>query len=329
MIKKLTACLGLWSCLSLHPAALALTPNEIIRGIPHQALFSTSIEGDQGIAVGAGGQIMMSDDGGATWRNTPSPTKLALLGVAQSGDTAIAVGQMGVILVRQGTGDWQMIEPLTQERLMATAINAQGIAFAVGSFGALLRSTDGGLTWTKVTPQWEGMFGDPMGRLGGFFEPSLYDVDITDEGLVHIVGELTLILRSEDGGETFEAVMAGANDETGVDPSLFALDLRADGVGFAVGQEGLFMRTTDYGKTWALEPPQTTSNLLAVSTSDAGEVVMAGMRDALYSRDGGVQWERIKGADIAIGWYSGVAWPEDSAGPYLVGNAGAILQIVQ
>lgn len=328
MIKKLATCIGLLSCVMFHGALHAQTPNQVIRGIPHQALFSTSFDGEHGIAVGAGGQIMVTDDSGATWRDEESPTGLALLGVSLKGDTTIAVGQMGTIIVRHGEGEWQVIEPLTPERLMAVAVNQQGIALAVGSFGALLRSTDGGLTWNALSPEWEGMFDDAAGRLGGFFEPSLYDVTITDEGLVHIVGELMLVLRSEDGGETLAAASAGGSRIDGVDPSLFAVDMRDDGSGFAVGQEGLVMRTSDRGETWTTEPPKTTSNLLSVSSSNDGGVVIAGMRDALYSRDDGHTWMRIEGADIAIGWYSGTAWPTEGKGPFLVGNAGSILQVV-
>lgn len=307
---------------SLH----ALTPNQISRGIPHQALFSVAFDGDRGYSVGAGGQILVSNDAGATWTPEESPTRLALLGVAVKGNVAIAVGQMGTIVVKAGDGDWELVEADTQERLFAVDLNAKGVAIAVGGFGTLLRSNDAGAQWSKAAPEWEGMFNDPTGMLG-FFEPSMYDVRVTDDGVVTIVGEVSLVLRSEDGGETFTAVNAGGGSDEGIDPSLFAVEILPNGNGFAVGQEGFMLQTNDAGKTWRGMSVQTTSNLLGVSSSPAGEVVIAGMRDALFSVDNGQTWQRINGVDIAIGWYSGTAWPVGAVGPLLVGNAASILQI--
>ncbi|MES0875026.1 WD40/YVTN/BNR-like repeat-containing protein [Sinimarinibacterium thermocellulolyticum] len=305
----------------------APTPVVVASGIPHEALFAVDFDGATGYAVGAGGEILASTDGGASWMREETPTRLAMLGVSVRGERALAVGQMGAVLVRGADGQWTEVQSGTEERLFGVDVNAQGIALAVGAFGALLRSTDGGLTWAPSAPQWAGTFKDTAGRLGDFFEPSLYGVQIADDGRAWVVGELGLVLRSEDGGQTWSVGHAGESAVDGVDPTLFGLSVRADGVGFAVGQEGYVLRTDDDGVSWSAIERPTHANLLDVTASADGTVLATGMRDMLLSRDHGRSWTRVQGADIATGWYSGAAQPGGDAAPLVVGNAARILRV--
>lgn len=298
----------------------------LVDGIPHQALFAIDFDGDHGLAVGAAGQILRSRDGGETWQAEDPGEPIALLGVAIQGERSIAVGQMGRIYIHGGQGAWQAVESPTTERLFNVDLNADGVALAVGAFGALLRSTDFGATWTSAAPEWEGMFEDPLGRLG-FFEPSLYGVHLADDGTAVVGGELSLLLRSTDGGQRWQVENAGTSREDGVDPSIFDLALRADGIGYAVGQEGLLLQTRNHGEDWQRLDVPSTANLLGVSTVADGRLIVAGMRDMLQSEDEGRRWQRIEGADIATGWYSGVYHHLRRDTAYSVGNAGRILQL--
>jgi photosystem II stability/assembly factor-like uncharacterized protein len=305
----------------------APTPVAVVSGIPHEALFAIDFDGQTGFAVGAGGEILRTTDGGATWMREASPSALALLGVAVRGERAIAVGQMGLVLVRGDDGRWFEVDSGTQERLFAVDLNAQGVALAVGAFGALLRSTDHGQTWLMSAPEWAGTFADTAGRLGDFFEPSMYGVQIADDGRAWAVGELALVLRSEDGGENWKVGHAGESRVDGVDPTLFGLAMRADGSGVAVGQEGYMLVSRDGGESWTAAERPTHANLLSVSSSADGVIVATGMRDMLISRDDGRSWQPVRGEDIATGWYSGAARPSGSGAPLVVGNAGRILRL--
>ena len=68
-------------------------PEPVLTGIPHQALFSIAMDGERGIAVGAGGEIQVTEDGGATWTRETTPSPLSLLG-ARSG----VLGAFGVVV---------------------------------------------------------------------------------------------------------------------------------------------------------------------------------------------------------------------------------------
>ena len=288
----------------------------VVTGTAHQALFAVAFDGDEGIAVGAGGEILASKDGGQSWQGAAkSPTDKALLGVATLGGRAIAVGQSGLVLVRDAQGVWTAATSGTEERLFGVDFNAAGVAAAVGSFGKILRSADGGVNWVSVAPSWTEGFTEQG------LEPHLYAVKVAADGAITCVGEFGLILRSSDGGQTWIVLHKG-------EASLFALDLRGDGVGYAVGQGGTVLRTTDGGATWADVPSGSTANLLGVHSAPDGRVLVTAMRDMLASDDG-LAWRRIGGGDFGSAWYSGVVTTGSgaAAGALVVGHSGRIVRI--
>lgn len=290
----------------------------VVSGTAHQALFAVAFDGDAGIAVGAGGQMLASQDGGRSWQAVmPALTEQSLLGVAVVSGRAIAVGQAGLIFLRDASGAWRPSTSGTEERLFAVSFNADGVAVAVGAFGKVLKSVDDGLKWTSVAPAWAEGYTEPG------LEPHLYDVKVAPDGVITLVGEFGLILRSTDGGQSWAALHKG-------EASLFALDLRADGVGYAVGQGGVILRTTDGGATWAGVESGSAANLLSVRSSPDGHVVVTAMRDMLASDDG-LSWRRVEWGDFGSAWYSGVnvvgAGAAENA--LVVGHSGRIVRITR
>ncbi len=288
------------------------------RGIPHDALYGIALEGSNALAVGAGGLLLGSRDGGATWQaHAPRLTELALLDVALRGEYAIVVGQMGRVFVRQGS-KWRAVESGTESRLLAVDIDEKGHAVAVGGFGTLLVSEDGGASWRSVMLDWESLLDD-------FIEPHLYDVHVADDGVVTVVGEFGLVLRSEDGGTSWLAVNRGES-------SLFALALRDDGTGVVVGQEGKALRTGDGGRSWESLDTGSATNLLGAWLGDGDTLFVTGMRTARYRRGGGLDWQAFTTEEVSTGWYQGVvgaAQPGPGGGveAYAVGHQGSIVRL--
>lgn len=286
----------------------------VVAGTAHQALFSVAFEGDAGVAVGAAGGILGSEDGGKTWKAVaPAPTELSLLGVDIKQSRAIAVGQSGLILTREQAGNWQKAVSGTDNRLFAVSLNSKGLAVAVGAFGTVLKSDDGGHKWKSVAPPWTAYADQGV-------EPHIYDVKVAEDGVATIVGEFGLILRSVDSGANWIAVHKG-------EASLFALDLRADGVGYAVGQNGAIFRTADRGATWAGVDAGSKANLLGVRSSPDGKVVVTAMRDMLASDDGRT-WRQVSGGDFGTAWYTGLHLGS-GASALVVGHSGRIVRIEQ
>ena len=138
-------------------ANAAIAPTEaLVTGVAHDALFTINFDGAAGIAGGAPGRVLNTADGGKTWspdKTFPSP--LAVLGADVNGERAIAVGQMGTVFVREGKAAWKKIDSGSAERLMNVSLNSKGLAVAVGSFGTVIKSSDGGNTWSAIPPDWK------------------------------------------------------------------------------------------------------------------------------------------------------------------------------
>lgn len=284
------------------------------QGIAHDALYDVCFNGNRGIAVGVAGTVLNSEDSGLTWKQEPSFTDLALLGVSCEGANNIVVGQAGTIFVQQADG-WRQVESGTENRLLSVKVNANGLAFAVGGFGAVLRSTDGGLTWAPVEFDWQAILND-------FLEPHIFDVAVSDQGVVTLVGEFELILRSEDSGDTWAPV----NKD---DAALSAVHFYDAQNGFAVGQKGRILKTVDGGLTWAVLNAGSPEILLDVWSSPTGEVVITGIREMLRSNDFGQTWRSVEGGDISVKWYQSinVATAGAEHNVVMVGHSGRIVRI--
>jgi len=305
----------------------SISASLVTGGTAHDALFDVDMRGEVGFAVGAAGLIYRTEDGGETWLRESTDNTLALLSVSFSESATVAVGQYGLIMVRNSNGEWRKVDSGTEERLFSVDINNSGYAIAVGSFGTILRSVDGGRSWESVSPSWQGIFDDPDNRLGGLFDPSIYGVKVSESGRAWVVGELALVMNSEDKGMTWTVKNAGGSSEEGVSSTLSAIDIRKDGYAIAVGQEGFMLKSRDFGNTWATLPSGTHQNLLGVKAKLNGLIVAPGMRDILMSTDDGESWQSVVGLDIQTGWYGSVAIPDSSEGAIVVGNRGNILNI--
>lgn len=284
----------------------------VFHATPHDAVYDLAFDGPHGIAVGAWGLIVETEDAGMTWRRTDLPSSLALLGVDLHGNRAIAVGQMGCIFRRSG-GSWQPVESGTSERLLAVASDGGDLVVAVGGFGTVLISHDGGVTWHRRAFDWSRMVEDMI-------EPHLYAVDVKGLRIV-IVGEVGLVLRSEDGGLSWTRTHEGAE-------SLFGLDMRADGVGFAVGQKGVVLNTIDDGRSWSRMQTGVEANFLDVWVSESDDAWISGIRTLLYRQGKMRSWSSFAIGDVPVSWYGAIATPGRRGGLWLAGHSGRIVTIV-
>lgn len=295
-----------------------LRVEQVMSGSAHESFFAISFYGGRGVAVGAAGRVLLSADGGKTWNNakTDGDATLSLLGVDLSVAGGIAVGQGGLILVQAQQGDWRKVDSSTHERLFGVAMNSRGTAVAVGSFGTILRSKDKGLTWQSIAPADIAQYSDQGAQ------PHLYGVSVADQGAIVTVGEFGLVLRSDDDGEHWKVMHKG-------EASLFAIDLHSGAAGYAVGQNGTILRSLDDGTSWSEMHSNSTANLLSVSASAQGSVVITAMHDVLVSPDG-ARWHQAKWGDFASAWYSGVRFANSATSPpiaTLVGQSGRILRM--
>ncbi|MCM2311129.1 MAG: hypothetical protein NDI84_06955, partial [Steroidobacteraceae bacterium] len=162
-----------------------------------QRLFGVDFNAS-GVAAIAGsfGTILVSEDGGTTWRtSTTDWTAVNEFGAAphlydahvdETGAITL-VGEFGLVMRSADRGaTWQVLNK-GEASLFDLELRPDGVGFAVGQQGTLLRTGDGGQTWTAVDTG---------------SEKILLGVSSTPGGRVVVCGMRTLLV-SEDGGATW------------------------------------------------------------------------------------------------------------------------------
>jgi len=137
---------------------------------------------------------------------------------------------------------WFWQNPLPQGNpLLAAATPDSSTVVAVGNVGTILRSDDGGGTWTLQS--------------SGTTQ-SLYGVSFVNANTGTVVGDSGTILRTEDGGATWTAQSSGTTQ------SLYGVSFVNANTGTVVGGFGTILRTEDGGATWTLQSSGTLHFLL-------------------------------------------------------------------
>jgi len=220
-------------------------------------------------------------------------TRLDLQAMAIARDGAIYVANSGAGLFKSTDGGGNWVETDFPARADVTSQPAQlavaddGTLFAaVGT--ALVRSADGGRTWTYLPD-----------LLLGFEITSLAVSPNFAEDSVLLVGgsyRNNQILRSTDGGETWAAVFDAAtlDIEYASDVSVLAFSkggLAGDGTAYAWLQEGGLLRSADGGLSWELvwESGHYAQTLAPAPTGDQLYLGALG-GGILVSEDGGETW---------------------------------------
>lgn len=147
--------------------------------------------------------------------------------------------------------------------------------------GDVVRSTDGGGTWSSVH-HWDE-------TIGGII------VSAADSRTVWVATKNSGIQLSEDGGATWQDLRRGMDEFEGA-RSFIAMseDQSAPGTLIVASRYGL-LRSSDKGKTWQgitlLTPPQTvTITALAVNPKNGKEVYYTTATKLYKSKDGGSTW---------------------------------------
>ena len=309
--------LGFMHHACIAQAADAQNLKTVYSGHAHDFIFSISLDGKDGVAVGDHGLILSSSDGGHSWTKVEnSATKSALFSVVRKSGKCLASGQSGEIIRSDDCKKWEVIKPIMDARLLSVNMNSKGQAVAVGAFGAIQKSDDWGKTWSALTPPWQAVLKQDA-------EPHLYSANVSDDGNITVAGEFELVLRSADGGKNWKTLHKGAR-------SIFSLALRGNGI-YAVGQEGLILKSSDNGGSWSQIKSGTNALLNDLFVSkDANTFVIAGMRAVLISKDGGKTITSNNSPKVKSGIFSTVVG--DSVGGklniFIGGSAAEIIEVV-
>ncbi len=245
-------------------------------------LLDGAAAGSRVVVVGERGHVLVSTDDGASWTQSPVPTRALLTAVHLHDErTGWAVGHDGVILrTRDGGETWSLVHEAPEEErpLLDVWFRDERTGLAVGAYGYFLATEDGGETWTSravseddfhlnaLVPVAEGR--DGSARPGS--------------RRLYIAAEAGVVYRSDDGGRTWREL---ASPYAGSWFGGLALD--EDRV-LLTGLRGHLFRSENGGETWTRVPTGTRASLTGAVRLPSGSIVITGLGgNVLTSRDGG------------------------------------------
>jgi len=188
-----------------------------------------------GWAVGMGGLILRTEDGGASWRELSHGKKSHLRSICFCDEyNGWAAGIQTILHTDNGGKDWiqQEYDMLSTANEVSFIDNTTGWIAGVDneSNGLIIHTDDGGETWN---PQFSG-------------DESQYlrFVQFVDASTGYAGGNYGTLLKTTDGGKNWTDIETGFSGHIG---DCYFTD--ADS-GWICGGEGAILRTEDGGETW-------------------------------------------------------------------------------
>jgi photosystem II stability/assembly factor-like uncharacterized protein len=251
------------------------------------------LDAERGWAAGSKGALLSTTDGGRTWRKHAPPTDDSL---------------RDLFFTDAETG-WLVCER-----------NPFKLASLDESRAYLLKTTDGGATWSRVEVTHgedagliltrivfaDSQRGWAMGETGALYatrdggatwsrqrvptQRLLLGASFLDATQGWLVGAGATILQTSDGGAQWQGAASLSNETARLNSVSFCDSRR----GWAVGARGTVLATLDGGRTWRRQASNTDADLSDVSFLDAREGWAVGANGAmLHTTDGGATWEAV------------------------------------
>lgn len=272
---------------------------------------------------------------------SPLASRALLNGLATAGQRIVAVGQRGHVLTSDDAGrNWKQADVPLSSDLVAVAFPTATTGWAVGHDGVVLRSTDAGATWVRqldgrqagaaMVEHYERHSKTAEPRLAAALEEAkkfaaqgaenpLLDVWFDNESTGFVVGAFGLILRTDDGGKTWQPQLHAIDNPKAL--HLYAVRGIAGEV-YVAGEQGFLAKLDRAGGQFRpIEVPYKGTLFGVVGNS---RVVLAyGLRGTvLRSTDGGRNWHAID-TRLQVGLTGSAVAPDGRI--VIVSQAGHIL----
>jgi len=260
---------GLLSPMAIATAG-AVEPAAEPAHLAHRSLLlDVAHAGDRLVAVGERGHVLLSDDGGANWRQSPVPTRSQLTAVTfADARHGWAVGHNAVILHSDDGGEsWRLQHRDSQydDPLLDVWFHSPAHGFAIGAYGLFLSTSNGGRSWDR--------------RQITVDDFHLNAITRDPQGDLYIAGEQGHLYRSADRGYTWEELPSP------YEGSFFGITALRDGSLLVMGLRGNLYRSADQGMNWEAVPVQSEASLMAASELADGRIVVVGLGGNLLTSD--------------------------------------------
>ncbi len=298
-LTLLTAAIML-TCLSFSPPASGKESSVIAPLASHSLLLDAERIGDDLIAVGERGHILISVDNGNSWKQMSVPIRATLTGVHfNDSQNGWVVGHDQVILrTRDGGKSWEQVyENIdAQSPLLDIFFLDANHGYAIGAYGQFLESFDAGDSWEGRWISEDDFHLNEMIAVGdqlfiaaeaGFAYRSdddgqnwtLLDPDYHGSffGIFPVEGESLLLFglrghlfRSDNGGEEWTPV------KTGINASLTSGLQLDDGTLVITGLAGAVLISQDNGHSFTLQQDPDRRGFSQLLQAADGSIVAVG-----------------------------------------------------
>ncbi len=272
------------ACLFLYTTVGAdwtvLREDDIIRGDGINAMLQDVhfTNNQNGLVVGQGGLILVTNDGGKTWEKmevdmSPPAARQRAGAPGTGGGPPPGFG-------RGGPADLYNIYFIDEKT-----------GFITGGRGTILKTEDGGKTWARKMARSEssGQAANPRAR---GIRANLMGIQMLNAEVGFIAGSENTILKTTDGGETW----VGSSERARVGETRNNLEnirFVSPTTGWIIGSFGTLLQTNDGGETWEKQDPGFDNNLFGIHFLDANIGWICGQEGLiLHTIDGGKTWNQ-------------------------------------
>lgn len=244
------------------------------------AVFFTSDK--QGWVAGDSGYLASTNDGGATWKAYPLNTRDNINEIYfRNDENGYLVAGRVMFITRDGGRTWSETQLHTLSNVKRGIPEFLSIRFGGKKVGLAI-----GSVWQRIGKE-----------------------DLVIESLV---------MRTDDGGETWTRVNVPANVE------LYDLDFTDSSHVWIVGDKGLILSSNDGGLTWRTQTSGVTRALFNVDfRDDENGYAVGGGGTILRTEDGGTTWQKMNNPYLET--LKRVDFSDDKNG-WVVGYNGTVLQ---
>ncbi len=261
----------------------------------------------------------LSPAASAQWKIASSATKADLVAVyftsAQSGWIA---GDNGYLAsTNDGGRTWSPYDLSTKNDINEIYFRNADNGYLVAG-RTMFITRDAGRTWQETTLYKRGDFKNGT--------PEFLSIRFADRKRGLVIGSIlnrdvvvdSLVMRTEDGGETWQRITIPSKKE------LFHVDFNGSSHAWIVGDEGMILASTDGGLNWHIQSSGTKMPLYNVDFRDDNEGYAVGKSGTiLRSQNGGSTWTKIHTGYTQT--FLRVDFADDKNG-WIVGYAGSILR---
>ena len=243
--------------------------------------------------------------------------------VTRAGERLVSVGDRGTILLSDDHGGhWRQAKVVPASvTLTNVAFVSPRVGWAVGHGGIVLRSADGGETWSKqldgiraaqieLDAATQAAAAAPTERstarrlreaqrltAAGPDKPFL-DLHFFDDSHGVVIGAYGLAFVTHDGGITWRSLIGGIDNPGGRHLVDF---LKAESGLYIAGEQGLVLRSADGGETFATIETPSRGTFFGILDASDGAILAFGLRGAIYrTTDAGASWQKIDVPEVSI-----------------------------